>query len=401
MPYNKTRPSRGGQNRGARGPVRGQRPQSRKPKQLSIHPSNFIKAAKPQGEMAFTPKHSFADFPVHEIIHRNLQKMGFDKPSPIQDQAIPAGLAGDNVVGIANTGTGKTAAFAIPVLNALIANPRGKVIIMAPTRELAQQIEDQCRVIGKGSGLLGAILIGGAAMGPQLRDLRNNPQIIIGTPGRIKDHIERRSLNLSDCSMVVLDEVDRMLDMGFVHDIKSILGHITGKTQGFYFSATMDERVRGIIETLSKDVVEISVKSGTTSDSVEQNVVTYTAKEEKIDKLEDILNDVATAKTIIFEDTKFRADRLSKALAAKGFAAESIHGGKSQSQRGRVLNKFKTDQINILVATDVAARGLDVTGITHVINYSLPQSYEDYVHRIGRAGRAGKTGHALTFVEQR
>jgi len=398
MSYYRSRSGQGGRNRSPRA---GGRPQqkSRGSKKAIIDPSRFVKKAKPAVETVYQPTHSFADFDVHQLIHRNLQKMGFDQPSPIQDQAIPAGLAGKNVLGIANTGTGKTAAFAIPVLNQLIHHPTSKVIILAPTRELAQQIEDQCRAIGKGSGLLGALLIGGSSMGIQLRDLRHNPQIIISTPGRVKDHLERGSLDLRDCTMVVLDEVDRMLDMGFVHDITHILGAITGPAQGFYFSATMDARVRSIIETLSKDIVEISVKSGTTSDNVEQNVVRYGAKEEKIEKLQDILNDDATAKTIIFEDTKFRADRLSKALEAKGFAAEAIHGGKSQSQRERVLRKFKSDQITILVATDVAARGLDVTGITHVINYSLPQTYEDYVHRIGRAGRAGKAGHALTFVE--
>lgn len=202
-------------------------------KKLSLHPSHFIKPAKPHAETVYEPTHTFADFDVNAIIHRNLKAMGFSQPSPIQDQAIPAGLAGKNIVGIANTGTGKTAAFAVPVLNKLIQEKQNKVIILAPTRELAQQIEDQCRAIAKGSGLLGALLIGGASMGPQLRDLRNRPQIIIGTPGRVKDHLERGSLRLDDCTMVVLDEVDRMLDMGFVHDIKRILGTITGPAQGY------------------------------------------------------------------------------------------------------------------------------------------------------------------------
>jgi superfamily II DNA/RNA helicase len=291
----------------------------RQPKKDYIHPSKFIQSAKPQTEEDYVPLHMFSDFKLYPQIQTNLRTMGFAIPSPIQDQTIPAGLLGRNIVGIANTGTGKTAAFAIPVLNRLIAESNSTALILAPTRELAQQIEEQCRQIAKGSGLGGAVLIGGMPMGPQLRELRNNPRIIIGTPGRIKDHLERRSLNLANCNIVVLDEVDRMLDMGFVNDIRHILGQ------------TKPE---------------------------------------------------------------------SKELGARGFSAGSIHGGKSQSQRLRALKSFKNNEINVLVATDVAARGLDVSDITHVINYSSPQSYKDYIHRIGRTGRAGKTGHALTFVER-
>jgi ATP-dependent RNA helicase RhlE len=371
----------------------------RQPKKAYIHPSKFVRSAKPRSEEAYVPVHNFQDFVLDAFLQRNLVAMGFDSPSPIQDQAIPHGLAGKDIVGIANTGTGKTAAFAVPVLNRLLTEPKSRAIILAPTRELAQQIEQQCRMIGKGSGLTGVLLIGGAPMGPQLRDLRHNPRIIIGTPGRIKDHLERGSLDISDCNLVVLDEVDRMLDMGFVHDIRHILGHASATRQSFYFSATLDARVKGVIESFSENPVHISVKSGETSDNVEQNVVTY-AGGDKIDKLHDILIHGTTAKSIVFDDTHRSVEKLSKELIARGFSADSIHGGKSQSQRQRVLKKFKDNEINVLVATDVAARGLDIADITHVINYSLPQSYDDYVHRIGRTGRAGKVGYALTFVEK-
>lgn len=377
------------------------RPQTkgRQPKKAYIHPSKFIQSAKPRSEEKYIPDHSFNDFAIHPLLKRNLENMGFHDPSPIQDQTIPHGLMGKDIVGIANTGTGKTAAFALPILSRLIAEPASRAIILAPTRELAEQIEQQCRLIAKGSGLNGALLIGGASMGPQLRALRFSPQIIIGTPGRIKDHLERGTLSISNCNLVVLDEVDRMLDMGFIHDITHILSHTSDSRQSFYFSATLDTRVRGIIDGFSNDPIHISVKSGETSDNVDQDVVSF-AGHEKIDKLHDILIQDETTKAIVFDDTHRSVEKLSKELAARGFVADSIHGGKSQSQRQRVLKKFKTNEINVLVATDVAARGLDVSDISHVINYSLPQSYDDYVHRIGRTGRAGRVGYALTFVEK-
>lgn len=371
----------------------------RQPKKAYIHPSKFIRAAQPSAEAQYEPEHSFADFKLHPLIHNNLAAMGYSTPSPIQDRAIPHGLAGKDIVGIANTGTGKTAAFAVPVLHKLITEPTAKAIVLAPTRELAEQIEQQCRTIGKGSGLNGALLIGGTSMGAQLRDLRYKPRIIIGTPGRIKDHLERGSLNIADCNIVVLDEVDRMLDMGFVHDITHILNHANSTRQSFYFSATLDTRVKGIIKSFSEDPIHISVKSGDTSDNVDQNIVTHNTAN-KLDKLHDVLIEKTTAKAIVFDDTHRTVEKLSKELVARGFLADSIHGGKTQSQRQRVLKRFKSNEVAVLVATDVAARGLDVSDITHVINYSLPQSYDDYVHRIGRTGRAGKIGYALTFVER-
>ena len=371
----------------------------RLPKKAYIHPSKFVQSAKPVAEEDYTPTHTFADFDVNPLIQNNVAAMGYTIPSPIQDQAIPAGLAGKDVVGIANTGTGKTAAFAIPMLNRLMSERGSKAIVLAPTRELAEQIEKQCRQIAKGSGLHGALLIGGVSMGPQLRDLRANPQMIIGTPGRVKDHLERRSLSLDNCNIVVLDEVDRMLDMGFVVDIRHILGKTNASKQSFYFSATLDKRVKDIIDSFSDDPVHISVKSGETSANVEQNIVTFNSPTDKMDKLHDLLLQPDVAKVLVFDETQRSVEKLSKELDARGFSADSIHGGKTQGQRQRVLKKFKDNQVEILVATDVAARGLDVSDITHVINYTTPQSYEDYVHRIGRTGRAGKTGYALTFVE--
>lgn len=364
-----------------------------------IDPSKFIKAAKPTTDAPYQPTHHFADFPVHQTIKQNLADKGFDLPTPIQDQAIPAVLAGRDVIGIANTGTGKTAAFAIPLIDKLMNDKTQKALIIAPTRELAQQIEEQCRAIGKKSGLTGALLIGGSPMMPQLRSLKGNPPVVIGTPGRIMDHMNRGTLDLSTFNNVVLDEVDRMLDMGFVADVTSILSALASKRQSLFFSATMEPRVRNLIETFSHDAISIAVKTSATSDNVNQNVVRYIGMGDKIDKLHDILLGEQVIKTIVFDETQRNVEKLANELASRGFAADAIHGGKSQGQRERALRRFKKSDINILVATDVAARGIDVADITHVINYTQPQSYDDYVHRVGRAGRAGKTGHALTFVQ--
>ncbi len=371
---------------------------NRQPKKDYIHPSKFIQPAKPVSVEEYVPDHSFADFTLDLLIQNNLEAMGFVSPSPIQDKTIAEGLLGKDIVGIANTGTGKTAAYMIPVIQRLIKEPNSKVIVLAPTRELAEQIEDQCRKIAKGSGIVGTLLIGGVAMRPQLQELRYNPRIIIGTPGRIKDHLVRQSLSLSNCNIVILDEVDRMLDMGFVNDIRMILGQTMPQRQSLYFSATLDTRVKTIIEGFSIDPVYISVRTTESSDNVEQNIITYDSASDKMSKLYDVLIQKSSVKTLVFDDTHRSVERLAKELDARGFSTDSLHGGKSQSQRQRVLKRFKENEVKVLVATDVAARGLDVPDITHVINFSLPQSYQDYVHRIGRTGRAGKVGYALTFV---
>lgn len=363
----------------------------------NINPARFVKSARMVETEAYVPLHAFADFAVHELLQANVQSRGFVTPSPIQDQAIPEGLAGHDVVGIANTGTGKTIAFALPVLHQVLTNPRARVLIMAPTRELAAQIEDECKMLAKNSGLYGALLIGGSSMGTQLKDLRANPAIVIGTPGRIKDHLQRGSLDLSGFTMLVLDEVDRMLDMGFVNDIRSIVGNMPSERQSFFFTATIDAKVSSLIRDFSRDPVTVSVKTGETTDMVEQAVIPYTDKADRLNRLHDLL--LKAPKTLIFDDMQHSVERLSKELQDRGFQADAIHGGKTQGQRQRALNKFKANEITVLVATDVAARGIDVSDITHVINFSTPKTYDDYVHRIGRTGRAGKTGFAFTFIE--
>jgi superfamily II DNA/RNA helicase len=307
-------------------------------------------------------------------------------------------LAGRYVVGIANTGTGKTAAFALPIIHKLMSAPGSRMLVIAPTRELAQQIEQECKILGKGSRLTGALLIGVYSLVPQLRDLKNNPRAVICTPGRIKDHLERGTLQLNNFDTIILDEVDRMLDMGFVNDVTHILGHAAKDRQSLFFSATMDARVMNIISTFTSDPVTVTVKQGETSQNVHQDIVAYETNHDKITQMHNILIGDSVKKVIIFDDTQRAVDRLHKELETRGFKTDAIHGGKTQGYRQRALKRLKNNEVSILVATDVAARGLDINGITHVINYSTPQSYDDYIHRIGRAGRAGNIGNALTFV---
>ncbi len=368
-------------------------------KQL-IDPARFVQAAKIVEAEVYTPTHMFADFAISDLLKRNIATKGYTAPSPIQDQAIPLALEGKDVLGIANTGTGKTAAFALPLLNAILEDKSKRALIMAPTRELAAQIEEELRAYARGSGLFGALVIGGTSMGKQIRELRSNPNVVIGTPGRLKDHTQQGTLDLSQFNIVVLDEVDRMVDMGFINDIRILLGMIADDRQSLFFSATMEPKVASLIETFMPGHITVSVKTGTTSANVDQNVVHYGLEEEKLEKLHDVLIDPVVVKSLIFHETKYGAERLSKALNDRGFKTEAIHGGKSQSHRQRALDAFKANKVTTLVATDVAARGIDVSDVTHVINYSIPNTYDDYVHRIGRAGRAGRKGFALTFVRK-
>jgi len=378
---------------------REQRPRASKHGQY-IDPVKFVKVAKPVSIEEYVPKHAFADFAVDPRLMSNIQHKGYVSPTPIQDQTIELGLAGKDVIGIANTGTGKTAAFLVPILNRLATDRHAKALIVAPTRELAQQIEAERRSLSKSLGVYGALLIGGSSYGPQLSDLRKNPNVVVGTPGRIKDHIEQRSIDLARFNVVVLDEVDRMLDMGFVNDVRLLLGKLGSPRQSYYFSATMDARVSGLIAGFSPDALTVSVRQGDTSTNVHQDVIPFVSKSDKIDALHTLLIEPLVTKTIIFESTQRGVERLEKELKTRGFDVAAMHGGKTQGQRKRALDSFKDGKVAIMIATDVAARGIDVADISHVVNYGMPQTYEDYTHRIGRAGRAGKVGYALTFVEQ-
>jgi len=365
-----------------------------------IHPSKFInKAVAPAEEIVYDAKHTFADFPFSDALKQNIADKGYTVPSAIQDQAIPFILEGKDVIGLANTGTGKTAAFALPIIQGLNKHDEGPtVLIMAPTRELAQQIDEQFRQYGKGLGFYSAICVGGMNIDRQIRDLRRRPHVIIGTPGRLKDLMKRRELNLDNIKVLVLDEADRMMDMGFVDDMKMIIGLTPASRQTLFFSATITPSIQILTQQFLKDPETVSVRTAETSEHVEQDIIESPTKEAKIDILTDLLQASEFEKVLVFGETKFGVQRLSDHLERSGFTSAAIHGNKSQSQRQRALQAFKNNKVTILVATDVAARGLDIPNVSHVINFDQPATYEDYVHRIGRTGRGGASGKAFTFV---
>lgn len=366
----------------------------------TIHHSKFInKAVEAQAEAPYEPTHTFHDFGLNKRTVATLDYLGFTSPSPIQDQCIAPALEGRDVIGLANTGTGKTAAFLLPIIERLNQNPAPMTaLILAPTRELAQQIDAEFRRFSAGQKLYSTLVVGGANITRQIQQVKRGPHIVIGTPGRIGDLIERRVLRLQTVSVFVLDEADRMCDMGFVRDIKRIASELSAERQTLCFSATMTSDVKAIVEEFMTNPITISVVKNATNDHIEQDVIHARDKMHKIDLLTEMLAGSEFEKVIIFGETKYGVQRLSDKLTASELPSAAIHGNKSQSQRERALRQFKNGDVNILVATDVAARGLDIPDVTHVINFDPPKVYEDYVHRIGRTGRAGKAGQALTFV---
>jgi ATP-dependent RNA helicase RhlE len=273
------------------------------------------------------------------------------------------------------------------------------VLVMAPTRELAVQINDELRGFSTGLRMGSVCVIGGTSIGRQISELKRPWSFVIGTPGRIKDLYERKCLDLASFRTIVLDEADRMLDMGFIHDMKFLMGKMPAEHHTLFFSATLSPEINSLIASFLKNPVTISVKTQATSKNVDQDIVRIKSDKPKFEVLEELLKQPGFDKVLVFGRTKYGVEKLAKALAAKGIKAESIHGNKNHNYRLRALDLFKKSHVQVLVATDVAARGLDIDGVSHVINYDLPATYEDYVHRIGRTGRAGKTGKALTFVE--
>lgn len=364
-----------------------------------IDVSRFInKAVITEEAECFKPEHKFADFEINDILKANILAKGYELPTPIQDRAIPHILRGDDVMGLANTGTGKTGAFLVPLINKVANNLKENVLIMAPTRELASQINDEFREFTKGMRLFSVCCVGGARIERQIRELRRPHRFIIGTPGRIKDLSKRKCIDFSKFATVVLDEADRMLDMGFIEDMRFILNQLPPTRHTLFFSATLSREVELLAAKFLRNPVTISVKTQDTASSVDQDVIKLKSGDNKIDILQKLLEDPEFSKVLVFGRTKHGVEKLSTELASRGFKTESIHGDKNQFKRQKALDAFKGDKSQVLVATDVAARGLDISGVSHVINYDLPQTYEDYVHRIGRTGRGGKTGKALTFV---
>jgi ATP-dependent RNA helicase RhlE len=368
-------------------------------KTANIHPSKFIsKATVTETTEVFVPEHNFADFNIEEKLKANIETKGYQSPSPIQDKAIPHILRGEDVVGIANTGTGKTAAFLIPLIHKVLSQPKENILIVVPTRELALQIQEDLQAFIAGMKLYSTVCVGGSSIGNQIRDLRYRNEFVIGTPGRIKDLIERKVLNLNHFKTVVLDEADRMLDMGFINDMKFMMSLMPKDRHTLFFSATLSPEIEKLIHAFLRNPIMISVKTSDTSKNVDQDVVKMNPGENKLDVLHSMLLQPDFNKVLIFGRTKHGVEKLTQVLNTRGFKAESIHGNKNQAGRQRSLKLFKEGKVQVLVATDVAARGLDISGVSHVINFDLPATYEDYVHRIGRTGRAGKTGKAFTFL---
>lgn len=367
----------------------------------TFDPSKFVNTNPAQKvEEVYSPKHTFETLGLSPDTVQAVHAMGITVPSPIQDQIIPHILRGRDVIGLAETGTGKTAAFLIPLIERLRKRTEKQVLVLTPTRELALQIEQEFIKLTKGMNMRSVTCVGGTNIRPQIKALKGRNDIVVGTPGRIKDLLDRRVLRMDHMSAIVLDEADRMLDMGFIHDMRYILKEAPDERRTLFFSATLDKTTEKLVGEFLKDPITVSVKKKDVTDSIVQDIVTYES-DKKFDTLLTLLGKQEYRRVIIFGAMKHSVERLAKDLAQFGVTAESIHGNKSHGQRQRSLNKFKSGNARVLVATDVAARGIHVDNVSHVINYDLPQTFEDYVHRIGRTGRGEQKGIALTFVQKR
>ena len=346
---------------------------------------------------------SFADFNLAEPLNQGLARGGFTTPTPIQAQAIGPQLEGRDILGVAQTGTGKTAAFGLPILHQLLAlkgrpAPRScRALILAPTRELAVQIEQSLRAFAGGARISTLLVLGGLSRSGQVRALGRGVDVVIATPGRLTDLMDDRAIALDQTRFVVLDEADRMLDMGFIQPVRKIVAALHPRRQSALFSATMPEEVRGLAESFLKDPVSVSVTpESTTVERIEQSVELIDGPLKRA-RLAAIVADPAVSRAIVFARTKRGADRVAENLAKDGVPAEAIHGNKAQNARQRALTSFRNGTVRVLVATDIVARGIDVPGVTHVVNYDLPDEPESYVHRIGRTGRNGAEGIAVTL----
>ena len=346
----------------------------------------------------YATEKTYNDFDIISTLKKNVERKGYEYPTKIQDQAIPYILEGKDLLGLASTGSGKTDAFLIPILDKIAKDRTQRCLIIVPTRELASQIQDEFRDLSRDTNIFATLVIGGQNIRKQMDSLRRHPQFVIGTPGRLKDLYQRKVLKLEQFNNIILDEVDRMLDMGFIPDITFLVSKLKKEKQALFFSATMSVQAEKIANTILRDPVRIQVEKESPLKNIDQDIVRYKRPEEKYTLLENLLDEDEVEKVLIFSRTKRGADKLTKNLQGGGFRAEAIHGDKSQNKRLRALNDFKNNNIDVLVATDVAARGLDIPNVTHVINYDEPENYKTYIHRIGRTGRIGKKGCALTFV---
>ena len=346
---------------------------------------------------------TFADLGLDPRLLRAIDALGHTTPTAIQAKAIGPAVAGRDVLGVAQTGTGKTGSFALPLLHRLATHTQNygrhpRALVLAPTRELAAQICEAARGYARHINLRCGLLIGGVSMGPQEQMLRRGIDLLVATPGRLKDHLERRSVSLGNVEILVFDEADRMLDMGFIRDVRTIVRYVPRDHQSLLFSATLPQSILGLAKELLHEPVRVEVASqSSTPKSVQQTMVSVAASDKRPALLA-LLSQEAMVQTIIFARTKHGADKLGRFLDDHGHRTVTLHGNKSQSQRQLALHRFKKAEASVLVATDIAARGIDVTGVSHVVNFDLPQAAEDYVHRIGRTGRAQAKGVAISLV---
>lgn len=345
---------------------------------------------------------TFAEFGLQPKVLQAILELGFEEATPIQEQALPLALAGTDLIGQAQTGTGKTAAFGIPLISKIDReDEKIRALIMTPTRELAIQVAEEIGKLARFKGLRSLAIYGGQDISRQIRGLKKKPQIIIGTPGRLLDHINRKTIRLDDVQTVVLDEADEMLDMGFMEDITSILKLVPVERQTMLFSATMPSNIQRLAQQFLNNPQHVSVIPKQISAPLIDQHYVEVPERQKFEALSRLIDMESPDLAIVFGRTKRRVDELAEALQKRGYSADGLHGDLSQNQRDAVMRKFRDGSIDVLVATDVAARGLDVSGVTHVINFDLPQDPESYVHRIGRTGRAGKEGTAWSFVTPR
>lgn len=362
--------------------------------------SKLVKTASEEITPAYQADRSFNNMPLSDSLKRNLGTKGYVKPSQIQNDTLESLLAGKNLIGVASTGSGKTAAFLLPVIEQLLKSPKANTaLIVVPTRELALQIEEEFRSLTQKMSLYCASFIGGTKIGKDLRKLQQRNHVIIATPGRLKDLVNQRALTLEAFKMLILDEFDRMLDMGFVNEIRSIVKAMTNRKQTMLFSATLEANQKSIIDEIVRNPEIVKVDDGESTNSrIDEDIIEVPEGADKMQMLIDLLSGNGFSKVLLFTETKRWADRVHKRLNQIGVKADTIHGNKSQNYRNAALTKFKSGGIQVLVATDVASRGIDVNDVTHVINYQLPLTYQSYIHRVGRTGRGGRSGKAFTFV---
>lgn len=397
---NRSRPSNGGGGGQRRGGGGGGRDRRSTHVYKPIAAELMVHEAVPMKTVEYISKTTYDQWNLHPKLKIAIRSAGWTRPTQIQEEAFSSIVDLRDVMGIATTGTGKTGAFLIPIIDALLKDEPFQTLCLAPTRELALQIEEEFKILSKGTTFTSVCLIGGRNINTDIQRLKRDYDLVVATPGRLKDLHGQRKIDLKQASVLILDEFDRMLDMGFQKDVMYLADQMGERDQTLLFSATLDKTQKKLIDHFLTDPVTVAVSSGEASAEHINQTVRYVSGDEKLDVLVDMFKDDPKMKRVlVFAETKHRVKKVTKKLNQSGIKADEIHGNKSQNYRQKALGAFKSGKIKVLCATDVAARGLDIDDITHVINFEAPTDYDVYIHRVGRTGRAGKTGEAITFVD--